>query len=144
MAMIDAKLLFQSSAQSITASAASTDTVDFGRARDLGSGEPVDVQTVIGTAFAGAGFTNLRISLQGANASNFSDENTIGEIEVAAASLTAGSVHTLRVSSSGTYRYYRVYYTVVGSNPSAGTVQSAVVWGSGPTGNQVASQRSFA
>lgn len=135
--MIFDKLGLFSNAQAITASAASTDIVDFGApgtpiraaaalSQDLGKSIiPIRVQVV--TTFAT--LTSLTVSWQMDNDEAFGSATTVWASQaVPLASLVAGYVFNVQhVPLLSEERYGRLLYTVGGSNATAGAVTAGFV-----------------
>lgn len=130
-----------SAAQAITVSAASTNVIDLLAAgvpyghtgavtRDQGinSGEsdvPLLIQVV--TAFATA--TSVKVAVQTDDNSSFSSAATILETEaIPIATLVAGYKFNIARLPEGTReRYVRLYYTVAGSDATAGAITAGIV-----------------
>lgn len=136
--IFDATNLF-SDAQAITASAASTNVIDFGAtgtpkhaanalSRDLGKGRKLDFTARVVEDFAT--LTSLTLVIQGSVDAAFSSPVTIAtSAAIPAASLVAGYVFPLPVIPRGaSYRYMRTYYTVGGSNATAGKITAGLVF----------------
>jgi hypothetical protein len=131
---IDANLLFDPSGTAITASQASTNTLDLGQARDLGIGCPqVDVEILIQQSFAAAGAATLNVQIQ--SSVDNATWNTLAETApIAVANLTAGR-QILRIAlpadqpaqTAGIGRYLRLYYTVASGPFTSGQVFAALV-----------------
>lgn len=134
--IFDAQTRF-SNAQAVTASAASTNVIDLGAAgtpygsstalsRDQGVMHiPIHIQVV--TAFAT--LTSLKVAVQVDDNSSFSSATTVLETEaIPAASLVAGYVFNIDSFPLKTNeRYVRLYYTVAGSDATAGAITAGVV-----------------
>lgn len=134
--IFDAQTRF-SNAQAVTASAASTNVIDLMAAgipygndvalsRDLGIFNiPLRIQVT--TAFAT--LTSLKVAVQTDDNSSFSSATTVLETEaIAAAALVAGyqfNIDSFPLKTSE--RYVRLYYTVAGSDATAGKITAGVV-----------------
>lgn len=121
------KNLQVSNEQAVTASAASTDVIDFGQANpDAGM---ADLYAVITTdeAAAAAGAATVTFSVQdSADNSTFADVAVT--VAIAKATLVAGYQHVIPLPTK-LRRYCRVYYTV-GTGPlTAGKFSAQVVAG---------------
>lgn len=113
--------LVLSEKQAVTASAASTNYIDQAAAGDAYGALWLVVK--VDTTFAT--LTSLTIGIQTADASTFSSPVTLASSgAVAAASLTADSIVCCMRLPVGCKRYVRVYYTVGGSNATAGKVNA--------------------
>lgn len=116
--VLDSALLF-SEAQAVKASAVSTDVLDLGPlypgndVRDIGVGTPVEFFVQVGKeAKTGGEGTTVKISLQTAKSSNFSEATEVlqsGELPVA--TLKSGYRYAAALPQ-GIQRYLRVNYTV--------------------------------
>lgn len=138
--IFDAQTRF-SNAQAITASAASTNVIDllaagipFGHTvavtRDLGVNSEMaeaELQIQVTEAFATA--TSVKVAVQTDDNSAFSSAATILETEaIPIASLIAGYVFNIDEFPFRTReRYVRLYYTVAGSDATAGKITAGVV-----------------
>lgn len=127
--LLDNNLLV-ASAQTVTGtntSVLSTNTVDLGQNRDIGAGNEYPVlQTVIGTAFAGATSVEIQ-AIQADDAALSSNVTVIGSSgAIPLASLTAAARFAVelnpRIGSKG-QRYMGARYVIVGAG-SAGVVTS--------------------
>jgi len=136
--MIFSKNQTFSDAQAVTATAASTNIIDTGAfgtphggnalARDLGKGTPIPFLAQVTVDFAT--LTSLKFSLQCDDNSGFSSPKTVVEQTIALADLKAGKQVAFQVLPNDiTERYVRMYYTVAGSNATAGKVTAGVTMG---------------
>ncbi len=117
---IDNDLVF-SSAQAVTATAASTNALDLATAtRNIGAGEPIELVALVTTTTTSGGSTTLDIALQdSADNSSFAD-TTIKQSGIAKATLVAGYEMLRAALPRGLRRYLRIYYTVNTANFTAG------------------------
>jgi hypothetical protein len=118
MSMIDSKLLL-SDAQALTATADSTNSVDFSSDRDIGRGEAWAMVMVVDVA---ADFTTgdetYTFAIETDDNSSFSSATTLFSTAILAASLTAGSQHVFPLGITNE-RYVQAVYTLAGTSPSA-------------------------
>src|SRR5690606_5419015 len=121
-----------SDAQAITASAASTNTIDLGpiatgHVRDIGKGEPIPLRIQVVEAFAT--LTSLTVTLQVDDNDAFSSPKAVWSSgAVAVADLVAGKVFVPEFIPRGTNeRFMRLNYTVAGTNATAGKITAGVV-----------------
>jgi hypothetical protein len=125
---MDALLLF-SSAQAITADAASTNIVDLGNARDMGVGSPIQISVTVATAFATTNAGTLDIQFQGST--DGTTWNTYGSsTALAAAALTAGRRLGFNWPTAQGYsnpRYVRLYYDVTNAFTGGAITAGAVL-----------------
>lgn len=134
--IIDNSLLL-SDAQAVTASAASANVIDLGTTgtpygasaallRDLGRGQEVDLAVTVTQAFAG--LTSLQVSVQ-VSPDNATWTTVSSGAVVPLASLVAGYQFKVpgSIEEGVNVRYLRLYYTVGGSNATAGKITAAVV-----------------
>ena len=119
MPLVDAILIF-SDEQAITASAASTNVIDFGETNpNLGAGNPLIINFIITEAFATC--TSLAISLQHGATSTPATE-IVALAAILRASLTKGAYIPEILIPSQHLRYMRLYYTIAGSNATTGKI----------------------
>lgn len=119
MPLVDSILIF-SDEQAITATAASTNVIDFGEVNpNLGAGTPLIINFIITEAFAT--LTSLQISLQQGATSTPATE-LVNLPAIAAANLTKGAYIPEIMIPSQHLRYMRLYYTIAGSNATAGKI----------------------
>lgn len=114
-----------SDAQALTATAASTKSIDTQTAlRDIGGGEPIELVVLVKTALlASGGAANLTVALQD-SADNSSFATVVSGPAVAKASLVAG-YELLRVRlPAGLRRYIQVLYTADTNDFTSGTVDA--------------------
>ncbi|MBG7616470.1 hypothetical protein IWC96_14425 [Brevundimonas sp. BAL450] len=138
--MIRSQELILSDDQAITASAASTNVIDLGLPGtvpgqsgampvDFGKGRKIPLHIQVTADFAT--LTSLTVAVQVDTVENFASPDTVvqtGAIPVA--SLKAGYVFAIdSVPLKSNQRYIRIYYTVAGTNASAGTVDAAITMG---------------
>lgn len=129
--MITDALLRVSSAQALTTTAVSTDTIDLGVARDMGEGQDLYMNFAVITQLAGGTSVNFEVIVAD-NAALSTNVTVIGASgAVATASLVAGYNTAVRfnpsIASNGR-RYLGARYTIVGTYTS-GTVTADVVSG---------------
>lgn len=128
-----------SNQQAITASAASTSSIDLSATgtptpghtvalkRDIGRGNKVAIRVQVTETFLT--LTSLKVAIQTDDNSGFSSATTVLETEaIAVADLVAGYVFNLEYLPRNTdERYLQLYYTVAGSNATAGKIFAATV-----------------
>ncbi len=120
--IIDAQAQF-SSAQAITASAASTNVYDTGAAADVGNGEALRFYCSLTEAFNT--LTSLDFILQSStDNSTFVDHYKVNKL---LAALVINADIDLPPAPTGLNRYVRLYYTVNGTNPTTGKISSGIV-----------------
>ena len=107
--------------QAITATAVSTDTIDLGVARDIGPGEDINVYVKSGAAFNT--LTSLTIEVITSATSNLATPTVVLSVSRTLAQLAVDSVQVRGIIPFGiAQRFLGMRYTVVGSNPTLGTV----------------------
>ena len=110
--LLDKNAMF-SDKQAVTATAASTNTVDMTAA---GNAVPGALFAVLRTEDAFAGATSIVFALQTADASNFSSPVTLLSATFNATQLGAANAQLLALPvPAGLKRYVRAYYTVTGT-----------------------------
>src|SRR4051812_48595509 len=109
MSIVDHNL-YMSDAQAVTASAASTRSLDFATAtRNIGAGEPLELVVQVATTTGSAGSSTVTFALQD-SADNSSFADVVASAAIAKATLVAG-YEALRIRlPSGLRRYIQVYY----------------------------------
>jgi hypothetical protein len=89
--MITDALLLLSSAQAVTASAVSTNTIDLGTSRDLGSGEPLYAVFTVDTTATAAGAATVNFQVISSAAANLGTPTVLVQTDaIAKTELTAG------------------------------------------------------
>lgn len=131
---VDAQLEF-SDAQAITASAASTNIIDFNPAFDYntvidaGAGEPTFLVVIPGVTFTAAGAATLTIELRSYANEDRSDTPTVifTTTAKALATLVAGKPAVVVALPSASYkRYLSLYYTVATGPFTAGKLDAFI------------------
>lgn len=120
--------LMMSDAQAVTATAASTKSIDTQHAlRDIGDGEPIElVVQVKETLLASGGAATLTVALQDSD-DNSSFASVVVGAAIAKASLLAG-YELLRITlPKGLRRYIQVHYTATTNNFTSGSVNAFLV-----------------
>lgn len=116
--MLDNTLFF-SDGQAVTDTAASTNVLD------LGGGEFNPLYLVVKTGTAFATCTSVTAALQTSDDSTFSSATTLLTLPTwAVASLTANTLLAKIRLPLGLKKYVRLYYTVAGSDATAGTLDA--------------------
>lgn len=127
--ILDKQTLF-SEDQAVTASAASTNVYDTGVAGEEAGigGYPKTVFITVTETFAT--LTSLQIGLEMDTASAFSSATAVLLTEdFVAADLVAGKVISFTIPQNCDERYLRLYYTVTGSNATAGKFTAGITFG---------------
>ncbi len=117
--LLDTQNLF-SDDQAITATAASNNVVRFG----LGDISFVPLLIQVTEDFAT--LTSLTVKVQTASDSAFTTPVDLASVTVAAADLKAGKILPINYIPKGNLGYMRLYYTVTGSNATAGKITAGV------------------
>lgn len=125
---LDSQAIF-SDAQAITATAASTNVVQMskpnGKLSEVAFGKPIPLLIQVVEDFAT--LTSLTVAVQTDDNASFSSAKTLASATLAAAALKAGAKFPINVVPSGNDGYMRLYYTVTGSNATAGKITAAIV-----------------
>ena len=126
--MIIDKALQVSNEQAVTASAASTDAIDFGQVTpDIGLSDRANMVITVDASATAAGAATVTFSVQdSADGSAFADVAVTAAI--GKASLTAGKQIIIPMPTS-LRRYCRVYYSVATGPLTAGKFSAQVVTG---------------
>lgn len=132
MSIIDRSLQL-AIAQTVTASAATTDVIDAGATknaaigRDIGSGKQLYLEFNVTTACTAAGAATVTFSLQD-SADNSSYADVLASAPVAKAELVAGKTVYIPLPV-GLRRYVRGYFTVTTGPLTAGAFNAQIVDG---------------
>lgn len=108
--------------QAVTTTAASTDIVDLGAARDMGNGEPLELVVLVTQSVTAAGAATVTFALETDDNAGFSSPVVLANSgAIGKAALTAGT-EVLRVKVPlDAERYLRTNYTVATGPLTAGT-----------------------
>lgn len=125
--ILDKQNLF-SDGQAITASAASENYIDFGSAREVAFGTPIEMLVNVDEAFETC--TSVNFSIQTDDNTSFSSAKTLAETgAIPVGDLVVGYRPPLKYIPKGNEGYMRMYYTVAGSDATAGKVTAGIVAG---------------
>lgn len=120
---VDSQLLF-SDAQAVTAAAASTNSIDLGAVRDIGTGEELYLVCLVDVALSDAGSdSSVAVTLEGDSTTTFTPDASDTLFTFAAAS-AAGTVKYLKLSPAMAalqYRYIQLRYTPANGNLTTGS-----------------------
>jgi hypothetical protein len=107
--------------QAVTTTAASTDIIDLGAARDMGNGEPLELVILVSETVTAAGAATVTFTLETDDNAGFSSTLVLaGSGAIGKAALTAGT-EVLRVKVPlDAERYLRTNYTVATGPLTAG------------------------
>ena len=129
----DARTLF-SEDQAVTASAASTNSIDLKALGVTYDGVQLlrkqgvkHIPIFVGVTTSFATLTSLDIQIQSDNDSAFGSPTTLLSINVPVASLVAGYQIPIDFLPIHSERYLRLNYNVNGSNASAGKIEAGIV-----------------
>lgn len=121
--ILDADLQF-SDAQSVTATAASTNSLDLSAIRDIGTGQPMYVVMNLAAAMVGAGAI-ITVTAETDDNSGFSSATTSQTLGVFPAVSAAGTKLVCAISpDAANERYLRLKYTVSGGTLSSSSVDA--------------------
>ena len=120
-----------SNAQAITATAVSTNVIDLGAVRNIGSGEDLYLVLIVTTAFTDASSdSTVTPSLQTDDNEAFGSAATVRTYDTLAALSAAGTTRIYKLepfTTAGIYeRYIRLNYTVAGGNLSTGAITAFI------------------
>jgi hypothetical protein len=125
---VDSQLLF-SDEQAVTETAASTNYVDLGAVRDIGTGESLYVVTVCDVAMSDTGDNStVAVSLEGDSTTTFSPDATEALYSFAAES-AAGTVKIAKLNPGSLplqYQYIQLKYTVANGDLTTGKFTSFI------------------
>lgn len=121
--ILDGQLTF-SDAQAVTAAAASTNSVDLGAVRDIGTGEPLYVVVTVDVAMTDSGSdSSLAVALEGDSTTTFTPDGTDALFTIPAVA-AAGNTYIARLSpgmNALQYRYIQLKYTPANGNLTTGS-----------------------
>lgn len=121
-----------SDAQAITAAAGSTNTIDLGAVRDIGTGENVYVFVSVDVAFTDAGSdSTLTVALEGDSTTTFTPDGTQDLFTIPALA-AIGNIYYAKLSPGSAplqYQYIRLKYTPNNGNLSTGSVTAGLIVG---------------
>lgn len=123
--ILDEQGLFSNN-QAITDSAASENILDLGN-REVSFGTPVELFIQITESFNN--LTDLKITVQTSSSEEFSDPDDLIEETILLEDLTKGHTSAIKFLPKGNLGFMRLYYTVSGTNPSAGKLLAGIVDG---------------
>lgn len=126
--MIIDRLLTFGTAQAVTAAAASTDSIDLGAIRDIGTGEPLYVVVVCTTAMTDTGSdSTLAVTLETDDNSSFSSVASFALGTFPAVS-AAGTVLIARLNPlQANERFAQLRYTPANGNLTTGSFSAFIV-----------------
>ncbi len=120
--ILDEQGLFSDN-QAITESCASENILDLG-AKEVAFGSPVEIFIQITEDFDN--LTSLGIKIQTSDTEDFESETDLIEYTMSIDDLTKGSQCPIKFLPKGNLGYMRLYYTVIGTAPSQGTVLAGI------------------
>ena len=125
---IDKELEF-SSAQAVTASAASENVIDNSEARDIGMSD-LYAHITVDESVTAAGSATVEFVLQKDSAENFSSaEDVMSTGAFAKADLVAGKQIFIKIPFHADKRYLRMNYVVASGPVTAGAFTAAIITG---------------
>lgn len=113
--IFDSQTMF-SDAQALTATAASTNRLDFGASARLGAGKPVYLYLKVDAT--GGSSPTIAVSLRGDTDSTAGSETVLLEIIDAETLSPDPSYYAIPLPVFQKFRYYDVYYTLTGTSPT--------------------------
>lgn len=127
--ILDGQNLF-SDAQAVTAAAGSTNTLDLGAVRDIGTGENLYVFVSVDVALTDAGSdSTVTVALEGDSTSTITPDGT-QDLFIIPALSAAGSVFYYRLNPGSAplqFQYIRLLYTPNNGNLTTGTFTAGIV-----------------
>ena len=128
--ILDSQLLF-SDAQALTATAASTNSVDFGSTLDLGLGQEIWVALNVDVAFTDVGSdSTITVTIENDGDSAFGSPTTVQTLGTFPALSAVGAAIFARIQPGAIVeRYARLKYTTANGNLTTGSVTAAIVTG---------------
>lgn len=125
-----------SSAQAVTASAVSTNTIDLSQIRDIGAGEELNIAITVDTTVTAAGAATVNFQIITSAAANLSSPTIIGQTDAIPKANLAAGVGPLylpiprafiNTTGGGGQRYLGLQYTVATGPLTAGAFTANVV-----------------
>lgn len=114
--------------QAVTATAASTNSIDFGDAKDHAKGNPLMLEIICTETATSAGSTTVDFALETDTTSTFTPDKSFPlATGVPKASLVAGYVVYRGSIPEGLLRYAQIKYTVNTANLTAGKFTAHIV-----------------
>jgi hypothetical protein len=108
--------------QAVTTTAASTDIIDLGAARDMGNGEPLELVILVTQNVTAAGAATVTFALETDDNAGFSSPVVLGNSGAIGKALLTAGTEVLRVKVPlDAERYLRTNYTVATGPLTAGT-----------------------
>ena len=120
--ILDEQTLFSDN-QKITASTASTNTIDLGKS-EMSFATPVDLFIQVTEDFNN--LTSLKITVQTYVDAAFSEAVDLIDQTIKLQDLKKGLVSAIKFLPKGNLGYMRLYYTVTGTTPTTGTVLAGI------------------
>jgi len=123
---VDSQLLF-SDAQAVTATAASTNTIDFGAVRDMGVGEQLYVVALVDVAFTDSGSdSTLAVALETDSTTSITPDATRTLFTFSALS-AAGTVKIAALGPDDiNLQYAQLKYTPANGNLTTGSITAFI------------------
>lgn len=117
-----------SSAQAVTATAASTNYIDFGHTKDAAKGNPLMLEIVVDEACTASGSATVTFSLESDSSTTFTPDVSIPLTgAIGKATLVAGYVVYRGAIPEGMLRYAQIRYTVATGPLTAGKFSARIV-----------------
>lgn len=120
---VDAQLLL-SDAQAVTAAADSTNLIDFGVARDIGTGESLYLVVCVDVALTdGSSDSTVTVALQGDSTATITPDSTVDLFTIPALA-AAGNIYISKLDPGAGplgYRYVNIKYTPNNGNLTTGS-----------------------
>lgn len=108
--------------QAVTTTAASTDIIDLGAARDMGNGEPLELVILVTQNVTAAGAATVTFALETDDNAGFSSPVVLANSGAIGKALLTAGAEVLRVKVPlDAERYLRTNYTVATGPLTAGT-----------------------
>jgi len=128
--ILDALTLF-SDAQAVTATAASTNSLDMGAARNLGVGQELFVFVTVDVALTDSSSdSTIAVSLEGDSTTTFTPDGTQALFTIPALA-AVGSKYFARVAPdfAANFRYLQLKYTAANGDLTTGSFTAGIVVG---------------
>lgn len=119
--MLDEELKFCEN-QEIKASAASENVLDLGIGREVAFGNPVPLLAIVKEDFNNC--TSVKVAVETSATEDFASKEELASSTVLLANLKKGKMIPISFMPAGNKGFVRLYFTVVGTAPTAGKISA--------------------
>ncbi len=119
--MLDEQLKFSEN-QAVTATAASENTIDLGKNREVAYGDPIPLLAIVKEDFNN--LTSLKVAVETDSTDAFTSAVELASSTVLLANLKKGKMIPLSFMPAGNKGFVRLKYTVTGTAPTTGKLSA--------------------